>query len=200
MTPADIPAVNRERKKAFHSVRAPIIDRVAVQTRDPFLVLVGTILSARTKDACTAAACGRLFQTVKTPEDLRRIQTELAQLLHDGLAAELARGGYQLTGESGEDVLRVTPQITDLYVNAPDTRSAGIVRTYVMDAGRMTLVVEARDSTTGQLLARVVDTRRGTNTGQLQWANSVTNSAEARRAIDHWSRVLREGLDELHRR
>jgi len=73
MTTADIPAVNRELKKAFHSVKAPIIDLVAVQTRDPFMVLVGTILSARTKDACTAAACGRLFQKVKTPEDQRHI-------------------------------------------------------------------------------------------------------------------------------
>ena len=73
MTSADIPAVNRLLKQAFHSVRAPIIDLVAIQTRDPFMVLVGTILSARTKDACTAAACGRLFQKVKSPDDLRRI-------------------------------------------------------------------------------------------------------------------------------
>ena len=73
MTTADIPAVNRALKQAFQSVKAPIIDLVAVQTCDPFLVLVGTILSARTKDACTAAACGRLFKTVKSPDDLRRI-------------------------------------------------------------------------------------------------------------------------------
>ncbi len=73
MTLSDLPAVNRALKKAFYSVKAPIIDLVAVQTRDPFLVLVGTILSARTKDACTAAACGRLFQKVSAPDDLRRI-------------------------------------------------------------------------------------------------------------------------------
>lgn len=73
MTTADIPAVNRELKRAFHSVKAPIIDLIAVQTHDPFIVLVGTILSARTKDACTAAACGRLFQKIQTPDDLRHI-------------------------------------------------------------------------------------------------------------------------------
>lgn len=73
MKPSDLPAVNRQLKAAFHRTKAPIIDLVAIQTRDPFRVLLGTILSARTKDACTAAACGRLFARVTTPEDLREI-------------------------------------------------------------------------------------------------------------------------------
>lgn len=76
MRTSDIPAVNRLLKTAFNSVRAPIIDLVAVQTRDPFRVLLGTILSARTKDACTAAACARLFEKVTTPDGLRRIPLE----------------------------------------------------------------------------------------------------------------------------
>lgn len=138
------------------------------------------------------SAAGRV-----TAEDMERIKSELAQMLRTGFEAELARGGYALTTASGDDVLRVTPQIVDLYVNAPDTLTAGRTRTYVMDAGRMTLVVEARDSVTGQLLARVVDTRQGTDIGRLQWANAVTNSAEARRAIERWAKVLREGLDGL---
>ena len=79
MTPADIPAVNRRLKAAFHSVKAPIIDLVAIQTRDPFRVLLGTILSARTKDACTAAACERLFRCVTTPDGLRRIPLEVLE-------------------------------------------------------------------------------------------------------------------------
>jgi hypothetical protein len=112
-------------------------------------------------------------------------------------AAELTRGGYALADADGPDVLRVTPAIVDLYVNAPDVPTAGRSRTYVMDAGRMTLVVEARDSVSGQLLARAVDTRHGTETGRLQRANAVTNSQEAGRAIEQWARALREGLDRL---
>lgn len=73
MTSSDIPTVNRLLKAAFLSNKAPVIDLVAIQTGDPFRVLLGTILSARTKDACTAAACGRLFAKVTTPADLRRI-------------------------------------------------------------------------------------------------------------------------------
>ena len=43
------------------SYQVPVVDLIAVQSRDPFKVLVATILSARTKDETTAKACTRLF-------------------------------------------------------------------------------------------------------------------------------------------
>ena len=44
----------------------PIVDLIAVQTHDPYKILVATILSARTKDETTAAASARLFK--KAPD------------------------------------------------------------------------------------------------------------------------------------
>ena len=52
MTIKDIPAVDRALKKEFKAHNSPIIELVEAQTHDPFCVLVGTILSARTKDQC----------------------------------------------------------------------------------------------------------------------------------------------------
>ncbi|MDR1452156.1 MAG: endonuclease III [Helicobacteraceae bacterium] len=46
---------------------APIVTLIATQSSDPFLVLIGTILSLRTKDETTAKASGRLFALAKTP-------------------------------------------------------------------------------------------------------------------------------------
>ena len=43
------------------SYQVPIVDLIATQTKDPFKVLVATILSARTKDEVTAQAARRLF-------------------------------------------------------------------------------------------------------------------------------------------
>ena len=83
MTAGDIPAVNRRLKTAFLALRAPIMDLVAAQTRDPFRILVGTILSARTKDACTADACERLFARAATPGALERLPVdELERLIY----------------------------------------------------------------------------------------------------------------------
>ena len=48
----------------------PVVDLIAAQTKDPFKVLVATILSARTKDEVTAAASRRLFAQADTPETL----------------------------------------------------------------------------------------------------------------------------------
>ena len=77
MTIADIPSVDRALKKEFKAHSAPIIELIESQTKDPFCVLVGTILSARTKDACTAGAVRRLFAKAKgacfAPEDLERV-------------------------------------------------------------------------------------------------------------------------------
>ena len=66
-----IPVVNRILRREYEKRRAPVIELISVQTRDPFRVLVATILSSRTKDETTAAACRRLFDAVKSAEDLR---------------------------------------------------------------------------------------------------------------------------------
>ena len=54
----------------------PVVDLVAVQTRDPFKVLVATILSARTRDETTAKVCDRLFHEVTDVHILAGISEE----------------------------------------------------------------------------------------------------------------------------
>ena len=84
MTIKDIPAVDKALKKEFKAHAAPIIELIEARTHDPFCVLVGTILSARTKDACTAGAVKRLFSAETQrrggkpfrPESLERLSVE----------------------------------------------------------------------------------------------------------------------------
>jgi endonuclease III len=87
MTVKDIPQVDRALKREFKAHPAPIIELIEAQTHDPFSVLVGTILSARTKDQCTAGAVRRLFAKaagdVFGPEDLDRLsQDEIEKLIY----------------------------------------------------------------------------------------------------------------------
>ncbi|MDR9501450.1 MAG: exodeoxyribonuclease III [Desulfurivibrionaceae bacterium] len=70
-------------KDEVASYQVPVVDLVAVQTNDPFKVLVATILSARTKDETTAQASGRLFAKAKDPASLARLsQEELRTLIY----------------------------------------------------------------------------------------------------------------------
>ena len=131
-------------------------------------------------------------------DDVAAIKSDLAELFREIFRDELARGGYQLVDQPGPETLRVTPAIINLFINAPDTSAPGRTRTYTADSGRMTLVVELRDSETNTLLARAVDTQTGRNAGMWTITNRVTNTADARRAIGVWSSALRRGLDELY--
>jgi hypothetical protein len=98
--------------------------------------------------------------------------------------------------DSGEAVLVLHPSIINLDINAPDTMSAGMSRSYTTSTGEMTLLLELFDGTTGEILVRVVDRRRGMDSGRLEWTNGVTNRADADRALRRWGQMLRKGLDE----
>ena len=54
----------------------PIVDLIAVQTRDPYKVLAATILSARTKDEITAKAAAKLFKAAPDMESLSLLSEE----------------------------------------------------------------------------------------------------------------------------
>jgi hypothetical protein len=130
--------------------------------------------------------------------DIQKIKDALASMFREEYIKELGKGGYTVTDVPGPDTIRVTPAIVDLYISAPDVMSPGRSRTYTTDAGQMTLDLEVRDSVTGQLMARAVDKQQAMNTGRLQWTNSVTNRADAQRAIDVWAGQLRAGLDRIN--
>lgn len=65
----DIPAVDRLLKKEYRKHQAPIVELVQKQTENPFMILVATMLSTRTKDETTSEVCDRLFKVVRRPSD-----------------------------------------------------------------------------------------------------------------------------------
>jgi exodeoxyribonuclease-3 len=67
-----LPLLERE----VSSYRVPVVDLIAAQTRDPFKILVATMLSARTKDEVTATASRRLFSRAGTVDELARLTVE----------------------------------------------------------------------------------------------------------------------------
>ena len=84
MRPADVPAVHRAALAGFRAHPAPVVDLMGAQGEGAFRILLATILSARTKDACTAKVCReKLFPAVKGWDDIRRLSVdELAALVH----------------------------------------------------------------------------------------------------------------------
>ncbi|HOC46527.1 MAG: endonuclease III [Syntrophorhabdaceae bacterium] len=57
--------------EAFPEEAAPVITRLSRETKkDPFIILVGTLLSLRTKDETTEKVMGMLMPVIKTSQDL----------------------------------------------------------------------------------------------------------------------------------
>jgi exodeoxyribonuclease III len=70
-------------EEAIRETRTPVVDLIAVQTEDPFKVLVATILSARTKDETTAVASARLFERAPDSTSLATLSVEeIARLIY----------------------------------------------------------------------------------------------------------------------
>jgi Protein of unknown function (DUF3313) len=130
-----------------------------------------------------------------TNEDIEKIKKALAEEFRKVFTEELTKNGYPVVNEDDDDVLRVSAAIVNLYITAPEKMSAGRSRTYTTSAGHMTLVAELRDSVTGKLMARAVDSVQGRDTGNFMITNSVTNMSSARTALSKWAGVLRGGLD-----
>lgn len=94
------------------------------------------------------------------PEDAQNITDQAAVNLSNSIAETFRARGYEVVTTPAAGVLRVTAQVTDLNISAPDVASAHMQALFNVDAGDATLAMDVRDAATGALLGHIVD--RGT--------------------------------------
>ena len=131
-----------------------------------------------------------------TDRDLARMADEGRKGAAEILQKAYAAGGYPVVTDPAPDVLRVRTALVDITVSAPDTDNAMNVRSYSQNAGGATLVVEARDSLTGALLGRAIDSRT-VDDFTMQWRTRVSNRADFEQQMKTWAKNSVKGLDEL---
>ena len=132
-----------------------------------------------------------------TSRDVEKIKNTLAEEFQTVFKEALEEAGYEVTDESGEDVMIVRPAIINLDVTAPDTPHAGRSQSYTASAGEMTLYIELYDSVTGDIFAKALDRKTDrANAGFYTWTNSVTNRAAAQRILKGWAKILVNALNE----
>lgn len=79
MTPsrADVDAVMRRLGREVERLGEPAVEKIAQERHDdPFPVLIGTMLSAQTRDPVTAAATARLFRAARSPRTMARLDVK----------------------------------------------------------------------------------------------------------------------------
>jgi hypothetical protein len=130
-------------------------------------------------------------------KDIKRIKSDMADLLDEVLTRELStKGGYVFTDQSGLDVMRVTPSITDLDIVAPDRVRDHIGYALTDSQLSMTMGLEIFDSVNGELLATAGKYDVDPLKGYMEWTTSPTNKRAARFMLQRWSTWLRKWLDD----
>lgn len=109
------------------------------------------------------------------PDEARRIAMETTSSLENSVAEAFKARGYAIVAAPGPGVLRLSPSVADLYINAPDGLSPWRSKTFTRDAGEAKLLLEARDAVSGTLLARVLHHGIAREVGRLNLANEVSN-------------------------
>jgi hypothetical protein len=103
---------------------------------------------------------------------------------------------FTIVSEPGPDVLLVRGAILDVVSWVPP-EPIGRGAIYISEVGEATLVLELRDSITEAILARAVDRRAAESAMRMSESTRARNTAEVRRMVGVWARLLREGLDQF---
>jgi endonuclease III len=78
----DVPGVMQALSRAINGLELPAVEKISEsQEEDPFQILIGTLLSARTQDATTLAASTRLFKVARTPRSMATLKVRQIERL-----------------------------------------------------------------------------------------------------------------------
>ena len=84
----------------------PIVSHMAEERRDPFAILISTLISLRTKDEVTAEASRRLFRLAESPVEMLALTPETIE------KAIYPAGFYR---NKAKTILAVCRELVDLY-------------------------------------------------------------------------------------
>jgi hypothetical protein len=125
-------------------------------------------------------------------------RARLVEVVTEQFSRELGNSEHFTRAESaGPDVLVIVGGLHDIVSRVPPSH-VGRGEIFLSSVGEATLVLEARDSLSGETIFRAIDRRAAEQVGMATASNSVTNMSEVRRMASRWATRLREGLDAIH--
>jgi hypothetical protein len=123
----------------------------------------------------------------------RRLEAVVREVFLEELAKNTH---FEIVTEEGPDVLSLSGALLDIVSKIPPT-PIGRGSIYLSEIGEATLVLELRDSQSGEIFVRSIDRRTAEST-YMQRSDRVTNMSEAKRAMRQWAKILTAGLDKIH--
>lgn len=128
-----------------------------------------------------------------TPSQMENLRGMFQEAIVEALTRD---NGYELVTEPGPDVLRVTAALLDLEVRVPTERS-GRQDVFTRSYGEVSLILELRDSQSGEILVRAGDRQDPTRDADIRMAEVSPSyvRADTMRLFRYWANLFRERLD-----
>lgn len=163
---------------------------------DKYIPGGGTFQFRAVKKTSSTVARARNQQEFHISESNKQ---KLADTVAEVFKEELAKSKtFTETEEPGPDTLIIRGVLHDIVSQVPP-ELMGRGQIYLSSVGEATLVIEALDSLSGEVIYRAVERRAAQRPGgQMIIANTVTTWSEVRRLARNWATTLREGMDSVH--
>lgn len=124
-------------------------------------------------------------------EQAKEISEAAAQAVHSALVQAFKARGYEIAAAPGPGVLRLSPSVPELVINAPSGGPA--TRSFTTEAGEAKLALQVRDGASGAVLAQIAHKGDTTRTG-LRQTDATTNTFWFESLFNRWAVDCAEAL------
>lgn len=162
-----------------------------VQNRNVDIAYVGANADFSQYRRLLPEEMGIFYPTNAAPSkaDLDRVR----QAFRSAFAEQIK--GYEIVSEPGSDVLRVKATLIDLTnASAADLPDIGDDINAILRPGKLTFMIEMRDSTSDTLLLRAADTEKSPDIDLPE--DGSADADEINEAARHWAQLFRNFLDQ----
>lgn len=128
--------------------------------------------------------------------DVRRAIGEAQGKLKSIFEKRFSETGLRLVSAPEEKALRVFVGVANVDVTAPEINAAGRNRSYSEGGGQATLVIEVKDSLSGELLGRAVEHGQAGD-HLVSMRTSASNWVDFEALFDEWARISAKGFQQL---
>ena len=166
--------------ESFRPVKNPNVD----------IVYVGTNADFSRYRRLMVDEMGIFYPTRTAPSDadLARVRTEFRKAFREQTK------GYEIVSKPAPDVLRVGASLVDLRnASAADLPDISSDVNRILAPGKLTFMIEMKDSTSGALLLRAADTEESPNIDLPE--DGSGDDSEVKAAAQHWAELFRNFLD-----
>jgi len=125
--------------------------------------------------------------------DRAKLEEETSNIFREELAKSER---FTMTDTPEANVLIIRGALHDIVSNVPPDM-VGRGEVFLSSVGEATLILEAVDSLSGEVIFRAVERRAAAPTTGGVRANSVTTWSEVRRMVRRWATTLQKGMDSL---